>query len=522
MVELDRHAIEDIGIPSLVLMETAGRAVADAAQALFQQCRRPVLALAGTGNNGADAVVAARHLHERGVPVSVVIVGTPMKLTKDATTQLAIAERLGVPCVFSEGVGPDLEEALTAAGTLIDGLFGTGLTRPIEGPYRAVIEAVAARDRLGVVAVDLPSGVDADTGQVFGVAVPADVTVTFQFPKIGHVQYPGRELTGTLEVADIGIPPSRLSHVSPRFGIVTTGRLQEAFVSRAPIAHKGTFGHLLVVAGAPDRPGAALLAARAALRTGAGLVTIASDRETIQRLSPALEAAMGLSVGLHRPESEAIIEALSERTALAFGPSLAPDARTAMCLKAVLAESRVPAVLDAGALRALGTDVTWLRDRGAAVVLTPHPGEMAHLTGLDTPAVQRDRVGHATRLAAATGAHVVLKGASTVIAHPDGRAGVVVAGNPGMATGGTGDVLTGIIGALLAQGVAPDVAAEAGALAHALAGDAAAAALGEVGLTAPDLILRLTDVIRANTDGRSVNAPSGPRPQSWARREGDG
>lgn len=500
MMTLDRLAIDEVGIPALVLMEVAGRAVADAAEALFNEDRRPVFAVAGTGNNGADAVVAARHLADRGVPVSVAVVGAEDRLTTEAQQQLSIAERLGIDAAIvaaeAAGTEPRLVEGLRRAGTVVDGLFGTGLTRPLEGGLCALVDMISARDDLSVVAVDIPSGVDADTGQVLTTAVRADVTVTFQYPKVGHVLYPGRGLAGVLTIADIGIPRSLLPRIDPQTHIISTTRLRQAFVPRSPDSHKGTYGHLLVVAGAPDRPGAALLAGRAALRAGAGLVTVGSDAETIRRVAPSLDALMGLSLGLHRPGPDAIVDALATRTALAIGPSLDPDPRTLAMLKAVLLETRVPTVVDAGALTALGADLGWLRRRKAATVLTPHPKEMGILLGLDTTAVQQNRLSAAQRASEASGAHVVLKGASTVVAHPDGRAAVAVAGNAGMSTGGTGDVLTGVIGSLLAQGVAPDVAAEAGVLVHALAGDRAADHRGEAGLTAPDLIEHLTDVVR--------------------------
>ncbi len=507
MVALDRHTIDDIGIPALVLMEVAGRRVADVAQDLYNEDGRPVVALAGPGNNGADAVVAARHLHERGVPVAVALIGRSEALTDDAATQIAIADRLGVPVAFHEGPGAaeTVAEVLGPAGTVIDGLFGTGLSRPVEGWPAQVMEQVRLDDQR-VVAVDIPSGVDADSGQVLGRALAADTTVTFQFPKMGHVIYPGRGLTGALTIADIGIPPSRLPNVECRTYIISTARLREAFPFRDPDSHKGRFGHLLAVAGAPERPGSALLVGRAALRVGTGLVTIGSDRETVARLAPAFEALMGQSLGLHRPEADAMIAALETRSALAIGPSLAPDPRTLATLKTVLLATPLPAVVDAGALSAMADDFGWLRDRPGPTVLTPHPGEMARLAGLTSVAVQADRVRVALDAAQACGAHVVLKGASTVVAHPDGSAGVVVAGNAGLASAGTGDVLTGVVGGLLAQGVGAGIAAEAAALLHAMAGDRAAEVHGEAGLTAPDVLIQLAEVVR-----RQVEAPEAER-----------
>jgi NAD(P)H-hydrate epimerase len=493
MQEADRIAIEEVGIPSLVLMEVAGRAVADAAAERANG--RPILVLSGTGNNGGDGVVAARHLHERGHDVTVVVLGDPDAASPDMVAQLAMAARLGIApeIVSGSDAALDVASLVERHGIVIDALFGTGLARAIEGWRAEVIEVVDASDA-EIVAVDLPSGIDADTGAVLGVAFHADVTVTFQFPKFGHVLYPGRERTGELRVVDIGIPPSRLGDVRPFGEIVTGDVLSEAWPPRSADSHKGTYGHLLVVAGAPDRPGAALLAGRAALRSGAGLVTIASDAETIARIAGALDELMGLSLGASIT-SGAILDALETRTALAIGPSLDP-ATLAPVIRDVLERAKCPAVVDAGALAALGTDLAWLRRRTYPTVLTPHPGEMARLFGGDARSVQSDRVGVARRVAEASGATVVLKGASTVIAGPDGRVGVILTGNPGMATGGSGDVLAGIVGALLAQGADAELAARAGAEAHGQAGDRAEADVGEVSLSASDLIRALAEVLR--------------------------
>jgi NAD(P)H-hydrate epimerase len=286
---------------------------------------------------------------------------------------------------------------------------------------------------------------------------------------------------------DIGIPTSRIEEVSPFGEVIADGVVEEAWPERALDTHKGTYGHLLVVAGAPDRPGSMLLAARAALRAGTGLVTAASDDETIRRTAGAFDEVMGRSLGA-TIDADAVLAALEGRTALAIGPSLDPDAEL---MRSILTRAKVPAVVDAGAAAALGPDPSWLSARSFPTILTPHPGEMAKILGTDTAAVQRDRLGVSRALARSTGAHVVLKGASTLVASPDGRVGVVLRGNAGMATGGAGDVLTGIIGALLAQGVEAELAARAGAQAHAWAGDRAAAAMGEVRMVASDLIAHL-------------------------------
>lgn len=480
MSALDRIAIDELGIPSLVLMEVAGRAVADRAEHALAAVRgstgEGVLAISGLGNNGGDAVVAARHLADRGVPVVLVVVGDVARESRDLAAELAIARRLGVDPVriTSDAELPALRALISRAAVVIDGLFGTGLARPIEGLEARVIEAINLSGR-HVLAVDVPSGVDADSGRILGTAVRAAETVTFQHAKLGHVIHPGRDHTGALTVADIGIPRSLLARISPRAEVVEPDVVRQALPPRRADTHKGTYGHLLIVAGAPDRPGSALLAGRAALRIGSGLVTIASDAETIARLAPELVELMGLSAGASRPGAAAILEGLTSRSALAIGPSLAPDPETAALVREVLEGTRVPAVVDAGALAALGAETSWIRRRPAPTILTPHPGEAARLAGIETARVQSDRVRVARDLAAGSGAYVVLKGASTLIAAPDGRISVVTRGNPRMATGGMGDVLTGIIGGLLAQRVEPHLAARAGVFLHAAAGDRAAA-----------------------------------------------
>lgn len=524
MQALDRLAIEELGIPGLVLMEVAGRAVADAVEAMrhTEGTGARVVAIAGPGNNGGDAVVAARHLRDRGAPVELVLVGDPANVSPDLARQLAIAAGIGIqPVVVRDEAGLEaLRARLSPETVAIDGLFGTGLTRPVTGLPAAAIDVLEA-SAAPVVAVDIPSGIDADTGQVLGKAVRARATVTFQHPKLGHLLHPGRAHAGELTVADIGIPRALLAgpspRVAPRAGLLDAEVVRAALPPRTADTHKGTYGHLLVVAGVPDRPGSALLAGRAALRAGAGLVTLGSDEETIRRLAPSFFELMGLSLGAPRIEPAAVRDALASRRVLAIGPSLEGDAALLALLRQVLLDPAldVPAVLDAGALTALGRELGWLKGRRAPTILTPHPGEMARLTGLDTRAVQADRVGVARRVAAESGAHVLLKGASTVVAGPDGWAGVVLRGNPAMATGGAGDVLTGMLGALLAQGVEAGLAARAGAVLHAAAGDLAAAARGGR-IVASDIADHLGPALALLTAG----APWPVRPSPGRDRSG--
>jgi hydroxyethylthiazole kinase-like uncharacterized protein yjeF len=491
MRRLDRATIDELGVPVLVLMETAGRAVADVTESLVESLgvASTALLLCGPGNNGGDAVVAARHLSNRGFQVTLALVGGSKRRSADLVRQLEIAERLDLPLVELEGTGQRhaLAGLLAEHAVVVDGLFGTGLARPLDARTASIVEMINAAER-PVVSIDLPSGIDADTGRILGAAVRATRTVTFCLPKIGHLMHPGRACTGTLETVDIGIPYSLVEELDPKATLIGPQTLALAVPPRDADAHKGSFGHALVVAGVPERPGAALLAARAALRTGAGLVTLGTDAETLRRLAPALTSVMGAELGADDLDAARLTAALERKTAVAVGPSLAPSPALAALLREVFAGSRLPLVLDAGALDAVADDPSWLRDRPAPTILTPHPGEMGRLMKLDTAAVQADRLRAARSLAAGTGAHVVLKGASTVVADPDGKVGVISAGNPGMATAGAGDVLTGVIVSLLAQGVDAPLAARAGAQLHALAGDRAAALGGVTRLIADDLL----------------------------------
>lgn len=517
MREFDRYAIDVIGLPSLVLMELAGRAVADAAEYLLKKRTKlpsGVLCLAGTGNNGADAIVAGRHLHERGYPVTLIILGEESKLSPDLRHQLRVANNLGLETILIDGTEalPRLFDWLSEPRVLVDGLFGTGLSRTIEGWRKTAMEALVDSP-LSSVAVDIPSGLHADTGQPLGVALKAEMTVTFQFPKLGLLLEPGRSYAGQIYVEDIGLPPSQLQVVAPQTALIMdTGLIREAWPNREQNTHKGTFGHLLVVAGTPTQPGAAMLATRAALRSGAGSVSLGSDKATIARLAPALNEVMGVELGVERIETDRLMEAVSSSSALVVGPALPPDEFTRDCIKELLQTSNVPVVIDAGALRALGEQVEWMAERSAPIVLTPHPGEAAGLLGVRSSNIQGDRLSAVRLLAQRSGATVVLKGAATLVGEPNGTVAVCTKGNPGMATAGSGDVLAGIVGALLARKLPAHLAARAGVQLHAMAGDLAKVRKGEEALQASDLIDDLGPAIRAaSEEAISVRAHHGLR-----------
>jgi NAD(P)H-hydrate epimerase len=496
MRALDRLAIETIGIPAPVLMESAGRQVAEVAHGLLGRAGR-ILVLAGVGNNGGDGLVAARHLKERGHELRVVVIGAPERASPDFRLQLEIWLRLGgtITTITEEAFDLASEEVLAEAvrhsELLIDAIFGTGLSRPLSPKMMRIITTTDLSPG-PTVSVDVPSGLDASSGQELGAAVHADVTVTFQLPKLGLLPHPGRFRAGRLEVVDIGIPLSLTAQL-PTFDtaaeLLDAEDLERALEPRLPDAHKGTFGHVLIVAGVPDRPGSALLAARAAARVGAGLVTIGSDEETVRRLSPAFLELMGATLGARRVELPQLLAALDGKRALVLGPSL-PPAQVTEYLASLLSQLAVPVVLDAGALSSI-TDLSVLHAHADETVLTPHPGEAATLLNTSVRAVQADRPGAARELATRSRCTVVLKGAGTLIAGPSGRLGIVDRGHPALATAGTGDVLAGVIGGLLAQGLPPRRAARAGVLLHAIAGERAAKLGGEKRLVASDLLEHL-------------------------------
>lgn len=484
---IDRHAAEVFGVPTLLLMENAGRAVADAAWALLPPGGR-VWVVSGKGNNGGDGWVAARHLHARGVAVAVQTPVPVASLQGDAAVNANAALKVGVPLAASLGEAH-------AGDVVIDAILGTGLTRAPEGVALEAIRSVAAaRDRGALVlAVDLPSGLDADRPHAPGEHVVADATLTLHSLKPALCQFPARGACGRITVAPLGIPDPGLDGPMRRW---LDKSLARGLLPARPIdAHKGTSGHLLVVAGSAGKSGAAMLACRAALRAGAGLVTLAAPTTVIERVLPAMPEVMGRP--LESITREGLEAALERKTALAIGPGIAWNESTGMQIASLLAGRSIPAVLDADGLNAIASDANArarIADAKLHPVMTPHPAELARLLGTTTAEVQQDRFVAATEAAKQFRAHVVLKGACSVVAHLDGGLEVNETGNPAMATAGTGDVLTGVIGALLAQGLEGRTAAIVGTWTHGRAGDLAAGGRAR-GLVASDLIDRLPEAL---------------------------
>jgi hydroxyethylthiazole kinase-like uncharacterized protein yjeF len=517
MQALDRFTIDELGIPGEILMENAGRAGLDAVLARHRRAleshNAEVLVLCGPGNNGGDGLVVARHLMQLGLPVRVGLLASSAALTGDAAANLARARAVGVQID-----GPDV--ALPERGVIIDAIFGTGLSRDVEGTAARLIERVVeAREHraLDVISIDLPSGIDADTGQVLGCAITADCTITLGSPKIGLALEPGRSLAGRIHVACIGIA-DRLPDEVDAEGRLAAQLWQDATVAaqlprRSRGGHKGSFGHVLVVAGSEGKTGAAALCATAAGRAGAGLVTIACPRSLNDILEVKCTEAMTAPVdetaarGLAESGLARIVELAAERDAVALGPGIGSAADATALVHGLAEKIGVPLVIDADALNSLARNLSALRARPAATVLTPHPGEAARLLGTTPGEINRDRVGAARELAAQSGAVVALKGAATVCAEPGGRVVVNPTGGPNLASGGTGDVLTGIVAALLAQGLAPFAAAATAVYWHGRAGDRLAFRHGSAGTLAHELAAELpaaaADIREARRDERS-------------------
>lgn len=477
--ELDRTAIEDLDIPGYVLMRRAGRAVFEWARARWPRACK-WLVVAGPGNNGGDGYVVARLARQAGLTPQVVLAGDPERMRGDAARARADYLALG-------GAEARWDAApLPEADLVVDALLGTGLERPVTGAFRTLVEAVNAHPA-PVLAVDIPSGLDADTGAVLGAAVRARGTLTFIGLKQGLFTGAAPEHTGLVRFDDLGVPPETFDAVAPAARLLRRDD-RPRLAPRPRTAHKGYFGHVLVVGGDMGFAGAARLAAEAALRVGAGLVSLA----TREAHAPAVAAARPeiMARGVEHAEG---LEALLERaTVLAVGPGFGRGPWGRALFRRLL-EVDLPMVLDADGLNLLAEAP---RGRGDWV-LTPHPGEAARLLGVSAAQVQADRFAAADELAARYGGVVVLKGAGTVITG-DGRVpAVCAAGNPGMASGGMGDVLTGLIAGLLAQGLAPRQAAEFAVCLHAAAADEAAAEGGERGLLASDLIARVRTLVNA-------------------------
>ncbi|MFH2010892.1 MAG: NAD(P)H-hydrate dehydratase [bacterium] len=504
MRELDRITIEELGIPGVVLMEVAGRGVAEVVQELAPTLVGwRVAIVCGAGNNGGDGYVVARHLALRGAEVQLLLLAPRDRIRGDALRNLEVAEKLQLPMEWLEddGAVEGLATRLAEFDCVVDALLGTGLSSDVRGRYRLVVEAINAA-RVLTVAVDIPSGLSADTAQPLGVAVEADVTVTFAQPKVGLVSHPGVEYAGDVHVVDIGIPGDLVSRLGVRCHLLEERDVSAVVPTRRLGGHKGTYGHVLAVAGSPGKTGAAVLCARAAARVGAGLVTVAVPEDAQQAVAAqSLETMTEVyTADSGSIDPDACLERLAAlcrgKQALVVGPGIPNQPEMLEVLRELLSDAVIPVVLDADGLNLVARAPALLDQVTAPLVLTPHPGEMARLLGREIAEVQADRVKTAREAAARFGAYVVLKGARTVIAAPDGTAFINPTGNPGLGSGGVGDVLTGMLGGFLAQAIDPLEAVQLAVYLHGVAGDRAAQRLGQHAVLAGDLLDEVPVVLK--------------------------
>jgi len=506
---IDGTTIKDYGISGTVLMERAGLAVAMKIRELYE--RRKAIVLSGGGNNGGDGIVAARNLHEWGWNVKVILLSKENKLSPDCLKQYKIAKKAGVRIEFRDYVrDTDLHSAL-----VVDAIFGTGLSKNVTGKLAELISFINSSD-IPVVSVDIPSGISSDTGQIIGEAVRADYTVTFGLPKRGHLLYPGADFTGRLFIEDIGFPEELLHSENLKAELLEKRDVSLLIPERQRYSHKGDYGHILVIAGSRGKTGAALMAAKACLRAGAGLVTIGVPESLMDIFQARVTEEMTLPLpdagdgSLSSKALEKILEFLSERAdVLAIGPGISVTDNTKKLVKEILMNSTTPAVIDADAINTLEGNKQILKKTKAPVILTPHAGEMARLLQTKVQSsklkvknseklrtmsyelltrIEQDRINTAIEFAEETGTYLVLKGVPSVIAEPEGRAYINPTGNPGMASAGTGDVLIGMIAGFLGQGLNPMEASTLGVYMHGFAGDIAAQKLGEHSLIASDII----------------------------------
>jgi NAD(P)H-hydrate epimerase len=511
MRDADRRTIDEIGIPSLVLMENAGRQAVAAMEAMYSDLTdREVAVLCGRGNNGGDGFVVARTLIQRGVDVSVFLFGRVADVRGDARVNLEILGRLGVTVVeVADSQAWELHFSEVSDCTLIvDAIFGTGLNAPLSGLIESVVADVNASG-IPIVSLDLPSGLSADSCDPIGPSIEAGLTVTLGAPKIPLVLPPAETRAGDIVIADIGIPVEIFESVDgPRVELLTRSMMRELIAPRTADSHKGDYGRVLIVAGSLGKTGAAHLAAVGALRSGAGLVTIATSAACLP-----IVAAMGpeymteplrdTEAGLHSDGVEQLLDIA--RDVIAVGPGLGQAPATREFILQLVDRATMPLVIDADGLNAFSEVPDRLTGReGRDLIITPHPGEMARLVRMTIEEVQSSRLEIARNFAVAHHVYVVLKGHRTLIATPDEKIFINPTGNPGMATGGTGDVLTGMIAAWLAQLLDAEAACKLAVYLHGMAGDLAEADEGEVAMTSADVAGHLGDAMMELTARRRV------------------
>ncbi len=503
MKELDQKTME-LGFPGILLMDTAGRGVAEIAARIIENNHEKILVFAGKGNNGGDGLVAARFLDMWGCHVQVITLAGKNAFQGDSEVNYKICELRGINITdFSDNNLEEIKAKISTASMVIDAMLGTGLQGDVRGNYSQIIDLIN-QIRPRVLAVDIPSGLNGADGTIHGRAIRADYTATMAYAKLGLCLYPGREYKGELNIIDLGIPENLLNEINYNHFMLSGEEAALLLPGRDVAGHKGSFGKIGVLGGSTGFAGAPVLAGTSALKLGCGLVKLAVPERIESRIVSRCPELT--TVGLVDNKKGIVFEAISgikkmieEVDILAVGPGLGVTTDTRELIKVILSEANIPVVLDADGLNAI-TDLDIFNRSKSEIIITPHPGEMARLTGLKIKEVNQNRVNIARDFAGKYGVYLVLKGASTVIAFPDGRVYINPTGNDGMASAGSGDVLTGMIASLLGQGLEAEKAAVLGTYLHGLAGDIAAEKLTPYSLMANDITENIPAAIKSTIE----------------------
>lgn len=502
MQAIDKIAIETYGIPSIVLMENAGKVVVDEIMKIRNTFNKTII-VCGPGNNGGDGFVIARHLFNLEVPVKVFIIGKISDLNHDARLNYLILKKLEfeIEEIVDDVSLLKFERVLRPGNLIVDAIFGTGMKREIDGVFKKAIEAInEMADQ--VLSVDLPSGINGNTGHVLNVAIEADKTVALVIPKVGNIMFPGSDFNGELIIKGIGVPDLIIAQVGIRYNLITRDIIEPLVPHRKRNSHKGDYGKGLVIAGSIGLAGAAILACRAALRSGMGLLKLYIPESLSMLVTTSIPEVITIPLSEIRRgviginNFQRIIDDLSWADVLAIGPGCGVNSEISELIKRLLSESVIPMVIDADGINALAKSLHWLEDKKCPVILTPHIGEMSRLTGLTSAEINENPIDVAVAFSKKWGTITILKGSRTVVATPEGDVYVNLNGNSGMATAGSGDVLTGVVTSLIAQGLEPIQASILGVFLHGRAGDIMVEQRGEHGLLAGDLIMGLTKAIR--------------------------
>jgi NAD(P)H-hydrate epimerase len=496
MQKMDKETIKTFGLPGIVLMENAGRCAVDFFMSQFSDLPdKRIGIIAGSGNNGGDGFVMARYFISAGEDVIVFLMTKNEKLSGDARfnyERLLLMNATIIEIPDEDSLNPQYDFLITR-NIWIDALLGTGLRSDVKGRYRRIITFLNI-SKHPIFAVDIPSGLHADTGDICGKAIKANATITFGHQKIGLAMPSGEQHCGKLAIADIGIPRQITKSIAPKQYLLTSQTIDLNLYNRPSAAHKGTTGHVLVIGGSIGKTGACAMTSHAAMRIGCGLVTLGIPKtlnsvlETqlmevmTQPLTEEIPGVLGLNA------FDEIMQASQKKKCIAIGPGMGNFLKTEALIQKLIQKINIPMVIDADAINALAGQAECLHKSKVMHILTPHPGEMARLTGLSTKEIQSDRVTFAQHFARSHHVILVLKGEKTVIAHPDGRIAINPTGNSGMASGGMGDVLTGMIAGIIAQNIKPENAVETAVYLHGMASDMLQNKMGKIGFMASDVI----------------------------------